>query len=53
MWPDPQETADLVTFPEEIVNGKPHFFCSVTVSIFEYNSIVDAWQGWKYASVYC
>ena len=22
MWPDPQETADLVTFTEEILNGK-------------------------------
>ena len=25
---NPQETADLVTFTEEIVNGKLHFFCS-------------------------
>ena len=24
-----QETADLVTFTEEIVNGKLHFLCSV------------------------
>ena len=22
MWPNPQETADLVTFTEKIVNGK-------------------------------
>ena len=28
MRPDPQETADLVTFTEEILNGKLHFFCS-------------------------
>ena len=28
MWPNPQETADLVTFTEEILNGK-HFLCSV------------------------
>ena len=28
MWPDPQETADLVTFTEEILNGKLHFLCS-------------------------
>ena len=27
MWPSPQETADLVTFTEEILNGKP-FLCS-------------------------
>ena len=25
-----QETADLVTFTEEILNGKRHFLCSVT-----------------------
>ena len=28
MWPNPQESADLVTFAEEILNGKPHFLCS-------------------------
>ena len=26
MWPDPQETADSVTFTEEIVNGILDFF---------------------------
>ena len=25
MWPNPQEAADLVTFTEEILNGKLHF----------------------------
>ena len=25
MWPNPQETADLVAFTEEIVNGKLQF----------------------------
>ena len=25
MWPNPQETADLVTFTEEILNGKLYF----------------------------
>ena len=29
MWPNPQETADLVTFTEEILTGKLHFLCSV------------------------
>ena len=29
MWPNPQETADLVTFTEEILKGKLHFLCSV------------------------
>ena len=28
MWPKPQETADLVTFTEEILNEKLHFLCS-------------------------
>ena len=26
---NPQETTDLVTFTEEILNGKLHFLCSV------------------------
>ena len=29
MWPNPQEAADLVTFTDEILNGKLHFVCSV------------------------
>ena len=29
MWPNPQETAHLVTYTEEILNGKLHFLCSV------------------------
>ena len=29
MRPNPQETVDLVTFTEEILNGKLHF-CAVT-----------------------
>ena len=29
MWPNPQETPDLVTFTEEILNEKLHFFCAV------------------------
>ena len=33
MWPNPQETADLVTFTEEILNGKHHFLCSVACEI--------------------
>ena len=28
MWPNPQKTADLVTFTEEILSGKLHFLCS-------------------------
>ena len=26
MWPHPQETADLVTFTRETLNGKLHYF---------------------------
>ena len=29
MRPNPQETADLVTFTEEVLNEKLHFLCSV------------------------
>ena len=29
MQPNPQFPADLVTFTEEILNGKLHFLCSV------------------------
>ena len=28
MWPNLQETADLVTFTEEILDRKIHFLCS-------------------------
>ena len=28
MWPKPQKTVDLVTFSEEILDGKLHFLCS-------------------------
>ena len=28
MWPNPQFPVDLVTFTEEILNGKLYFVCS-------------------------
>ena len=34
MWPNPQETANLVSFTEEILNGKPHFLYSA-MDVFE------------------
>ena len=38
MWPNQQETADLVKFTEEILNGKLHFLCYVfTVILIEVN----------------
>ena len=30
MWPNPQKTADLLTFTEEILNAKLHILCSAT-----------------------
>ena len=46
MRPDPHETADLVTFTEEILNGKLRFLCSdiffahkVTQSVNLHNQI--------------
>ena len=33
MWPNPQETADLVTFTEKIFNGKLDFLCSANFHI--------------------
>ena len=33
MWPNPQETVDLVTFTGEIFNGKLHYLCSVNESL--------------------
>ena len=31
MWPNQQEPADLVTFTEEILNGKLYFLCSEVI----------------------
>ena len=33
MWPNPQETADLVTFTEVILNGKLHFLWNVSILV--------------------
>ena len=40
MWPNPRETADLVTFTEEILNGKVHFLC-IEVDNFAKVSLID------------
>ena len=34
MWPNPQFPADLVIFPQEILNGKLHFMCRATTQHF-------------------
>ena len=37
MWPNLQETVDLVRFTEEILHGKLHFFCSDAVTMHQRN----------------
>ena len=41
MWANLQEYADLVTFTEEILNGKLHFLCSVCVSSKCYPNVLN------------
>ena len=36
MRPNPQYPEDLVTFTEEILNGKFHFLCSEPRSLLEF-----------------
>ena len=38
MWPNPQKTPDLVTFTEEMLNGKLYFLPhdNVSFNVFEY-----------------
>ena len=36
MWPELQETADLVTFTEEFLNGKLVLMQSYVLNIFRY-----------------
>ena len=34
MWPNPQIIVDLVTFTEEVLNGKPDSLCSDCSGVF-------------------
>ena len=46
MWPDSQETADLVTFTEEILNGKLHFyavFLAEEIVFYKFISEIYIW----------
>ena len=46
MWPNPQETADLATFTEEILNGKLHFLWNAWTEVnagFIQSSILGPW----------
>ena len=41
MWPNPQFHADLVTFTEEILNGKPIFLCGeISYGLFPAGSVI-------------
>ena len=42
MWPNPQETVDLVTFAEEILHVNLQFLCSVT-KIWLERDISELW----------
>ena len=37
MWPNGQETTDLVAFTEEIINGRRHFLRNATYTFFTVN----------------
>ena len=44
MWPNQQFSADLVTFTEEMLKGKLHFFCGVTVLKILVSPVMDTLQ---------
>ena len=44
MLPNPLETADLLTFTEEILNGKLHFFWSETEENISYLHLFIHWE---------
>ena len=44
MRPNLQETADLVTFTEEIFNGKLHFLCSEFCFYCEYELVMSVFE---------
>ena len=41
MWLNPQETADLVTRTEEILNGKRHFLGIVTTLVISHPQLPE------------
>ena len=40
MWPSPQETADLITFMEEILDGKLHFLDDISQIVRSKSSMI-------------
>ena len=47
MWPNPQETSDLVPFTEEILNGKPIFFALEDLSVKHKHFALKKKSAWK------
>ena len=45
MWPNPQETAGLVTFTEEILNGKLYFLRSTEGSTEWLAQVISTFVG--------
>ena len=43
MWPNPHLPADLVTFTEETLNGKPHCFVQYIYTFLVYIRIQENW----------
>ena len=53
MWPNPQLLADLVTFTEQILNGRLYFLCSVVKKLVTHKaSVLTAWNFWPYTGLY-
>ena len=48
MWPNPQETAGLVTFTEEILDGKLHSLCSGTFLTFLFDDPFFITRTWNH-----
>ena len=48
MWPNPEETADLVTFPGETFNKKLHLFVQCLYSIWRPPYPVESFIFWSY-----
>ena len=40
MWPNPQETAGLITFAEENFNGKIHFLCTEITTFINHADLI-------------
>ena len=44
MWPNPQESADLVKFTEETLDGKLHFLCNENFAIVRISGNTPWWN---------